>query len=219
MTAEEYRDLIDGKVRPLYGEFQRRAVEERLVDPKVAYGYYRCFRRDRSIVVLDGGREVEFAFPRRTEAPRYGIADFVRSEAEGGDVVGFFVVTIGETIDREAHRLYDAGAYHDYMMLHGFSVEVTDALAEYWHERMRNELGIGGRRPSTLTGYVVQDYQGSRYGFGYPACPDLNAHVPVFELLKPEALGISLTENMQMVPEQSTSAIVLHHPQAKYFAV
>jgi 5-methyltetrahydrofolate--homocysteine methyltransferase len=104
-------------------------------------------------------------------------------------------------------------------MLHGFSVEVTDALAELWHQRMRREMGIGGSEPENLSGFVTQTYQGSRYGFGYPACPDLEAHRAVFELLRPERIGVTLTESMEMVPEQSTSAIVAHHPQAKYFAV
>ncbi len=109
--------------------------------------------------------------------------------------------------------------YHDYLILHGFSVEVTDALAEYWHEAMRNELGIGREKPSRTTGYVTQEYQGSRYGFGYPACPDLEAHSPLFRLLAPERINVTLTETMEMVPEQTTSAIIAHHPQAKYFAV
>jgi 5-methyltetrahydrofolate--homocysteine methyltransferase len=98
-------------------------------------------------------------------------------------------------------------------------VEITDALAEYWHEMMRNELGIGTEKPDSMTGYAVQEYQGSRYGFGYPACPDLGAHEHVFKLLNPEAIGVTLTENMEMVPEQTTSALIAHHPQAKYFAV
>lgn len=219
MSADDYAKLIEEKVRPLYAEFRRRAVEERLVQPKVAYGYFRCWSCGESVFVEDGGTVHEFAFPRRAEPPRLCIADFFKTEAEGGDIAGFFVVTIGEEIDRRIHDLFAADAYHDYLMLHGFSVEVTDALAEYWHERMRGELGIGARRPESLAGYVVQDYQGSRYGFGYPACPDLGAHAPVFAMLKPEAIGVTLTEIFQMVPEQSTSAIVVHHPQAKYFAV
>jgi len=104
-------------------------------------------------------------------------------------------------------------------MLHAFGVEVTDALAEYWHEVMRRELGISGDRPAAFSGYVVQEYQGSRYGFGYPSCPDLSAHTAVFELLDPGRIGVTLTESMEMVPEQTTSAIVVHHPQAKYFSV
>lgn len=219
MSAEEYRELIETRVRPLYREFQRRSVEEGLITARVAYGWYRAFSRGDTLMVEDGGARHEFPFPRRAEPPRYCIADFFKTEAEGGDVAGFFVVTIGAALDAETHRLFDGNLYHDYLMLHGFAVEATDALAEYWHEQMRVELGIGGHKPKSLTGYVVQDYQGSRYGFGYPSCPDLDAHRPVFDLLRPGGIGVTLTENMQLVPEFSTSAIVVHHPQAKYFNV
>lgn len=219
MGADEYKELIEGKVRPLYREFQRRAVEDRLVQPKAVYGWFRCWSRGETLCVEDRGAIHEFAFPRRAAPPRFCISDFFKNEQEGGDVAGFFVVTIGAEMDRETHRLYETNAYHDYLMLHGFGVEITDALAEYWHERMRNELGIGGHKPAKGSGYVVQDYQGSRYGFGYPSCPDLGAHGPVFKMLMPEHIGVTLTENMLMVPEQSTSAIVVHHPQAKYFNV
>jgi len=219
MSAEEYRDLIEGRVRPLFDALGRRVIEERLARPAVAYGYFRCWRDgDRLVTEADGRRHV-FTFPRRTLPPRLCIADFFRSEQEGGDVVGFFVATLGPDLDRAIHDLYGRDAYHDYLMLHGLSVELTDALAEYWHERMREELGIASRRPADVTGYVVQDYQGSRYGFGYPSCPDLSAHLAVFELLDPGAIGVTLTESFEMVPEQSTSALVAHHPQAKYFNV
>ena len=134
-------------------------------------------------------------------------------------MAGFFVVTAGARISSRIRELYETDSYHDYLMLHGFSVEITDALAEYWHAVMRREMGLPGEEPDSVTGYVSQGYQGSRYGFGYPACPDLEAHVPLFALLRPEEIGVSLTDNMEMVPEQSTSAIVVHHPQAKYFAV
>jgi 5-methyltetrahydrofolate--homocysteine methyltransferase len=219
MSAADYAALVETKVRPLYREFQRRAVEEGLVRPRVTYGFFRAWSEGETVRVEHGDRVHTFGFPRRAEPPRLCIADYFKTEAEGGDVAGFFVVTIGEEIDRRIHELYAADAYHDYLMLHGFSVEITDALAEYWHERMREEWGIGARRPDSLTGYVVQDYQGSRYGFGYPSCPDLGAHDPVFALLDPARIGVTLTENFQMVPEQTTSALVVHHPQAKYFNV
>ena len=151
--------------------------------------------------------------------PPLCIADFFKTREEGGDVVGFFVATIGSRIIEEIHKLYAENQYHDYLVLHGFSVELTDALAEHWHEVMRRELGIGGERALSLQGYVTQEYQGSRYGFGYPACPDLGAHAPLFELLRPDCIGVTLTESMEMVPELSTSAILAYHPQAKYFAV
>ena len=219
MGAEEYEALIAETVRPLYEEFKRRAIAERLVQPKAVYGYFPCWSEEDVLTVEDGAAAHKFAFPRQAEPPYLCIADFYKTREEGGDVVGFFVVTIGEAIGRATRELYDTNQYHDYLMLHGFGVEVTDALAEYWHQVMRRELGIAGTEPTSLTGYVTQAYQGSRYGFGYPACPDLDAHKPVFAMLKPERIGVSLTDQMEMVPEQTTSAIVAHHPQAKYFAV
>jgi 5-methyltetrahydrofolate--homocysteine methyltransferase len=219
MTAEEYAGLVRDTVRPLYESLKLRGVEEGLLRPKVAYGYFRAFAQGDTLLVEHGGRTYPFPFPRQKSPPHLCIADYFRTREEGDDVAGFFVATIGEEIGRAARELFESGRYHDYLMLHAFGVEVTDALAEYWHEAMRRELGIAGLRPPTFSGYVAQEYQGSRYGFGYPSCPDLSAHVPVFELLSPGAIGVSLTESMEMVPEQTTSAIVVHHPQAKYFAV
>ena len=219
LTAEAYEALVAETVQPIFDGLVRRSVEERLVQPRVAYGYFRCFSEGDALAVDDGGTRRMFRFPRQAAAPHLCIADYFKSEAEGGDVAGFFVVSIGEAIDLAAHELYRENRYHDYLMLHGFGVEVTDALAEYWHAVMRRELGIAWREPAELSGYVTQEYHGSRFGFGYPACPDLEAHRPLFALLRPEALGVTLSETMQMVPEQSTSAIIAHHPQAKYFAV
>jgi 5-methyltetrahydrofolate--homocysteine methyltransferase len=218
-AAEEYEALVRDKVLPMYEEMKRRCVEERLIRPSAAYGYFHCHAEGDKLIVENEGKNFEFAFPRQAEAPHLCIADYFKTKDEGGDVAAFFVVSVGDEISKATQRLYEADAYHDYLMLHGFSVEVTDALAEYWHERMRRELGVAAARPDDMTGYVTQEYQGSRYGFGYPACPDLEAHVPMFELLDPSAIGVVLTESMQMVPEQTTSAIIAHHPQAKYFAV
>ncbi len=217
--AAEYEALIRDTVQPKYEELMQRAFAEKLLQPKVSYGYFPCHAEGNRLFVLAEGDEHVFAFPRQQEAPFLCIADYFKSAQEGGDVSGFFIVTIGERIGEEINRLYQADAYHEYLMLHGFSVEVTDALAEYWHGVMRWELGIGGNRSDKVRGAITQAYQGSRYGFGYPSCPDLEAQLPLFAFLKPGAIGISLTENMQMVPEQTTSAIVVHHPQAKYFAV
>ena len=219
MGADEYATLMDEKVLPLYEELKRRGIDERLLIPKVAYGYFRCHSNGNTLLVEHEGQHYPFPFPRRGSPPHLCISDFYKDEAEGGDVVGFFVVTIGEEASKATQALFEADEYHDYLMLHAFSVEVTDALAEYWHEVMRREMGIDTAKPADITGYVVQEYQGSRYGFGYPACPDLDAHAQLFEMLKPEAIGVTLTENMEMMPEQTTSAIIAHHPQAKYFAV
>ena len=219
MPADEYQALLTEKVHPLYDELKRRGVEDGLLKPKVAYGYFRCHSEGNVVHVEHDGSTFDFPFPRRAMPPLLCIADFFKTEAEGGDIAAFFVVTIGEEIAEATKELFEADEYHDYLMQHAFGVEVTDALAEYWHEVMRQELGIDKAKPDSLTGYVVQEYQGSRYGFGYPACPDLDAHRPLFEMLKPETIGVTLTENMEMVPEQTTSAIVAHHPQAKYFSV
>jgi len=218
-TAEEYVELTRTKVMPLYEGLKQRALAEGLLQPKAAYGYFRCYSEGDTVFVEAGDEVMAFDFPRQSSPPHLCIADYYRSRDEGGDVAAFFVVTIGDQIAVETKRLFEADAYHDYLMLHGFSVEVTDALAEYWHEVMRRELGIAAEKPADMTGYVTQGYQGSRYGFGYPACPDLDAHKMLFKLLEPEAIGVTLTETMEMVPEVSTSAIIAHHPQAKYFAV
>jgi 5-methyltetrahydrofolate--homocysteine methyltransferase len=219
MEAEEYRKLVEGTVKPMYEELKRRCVEEKLAHPKVAYGYFRCFSENDTLVVRHEGRDFAFPFPRQKDPPHLCIADYFRTAAEGGDITAFFVATVGERFGQATRELFETDRYHDYLMLHALSVELTDALAEYWHEVMRRELRIAGEKPSGPEGYVVQEYQGSRYGFGYPACPDLTAHHPVFELLRPGEIGVELTESMEMVPEQTTSAIVAHHPQAKYFAI
>ncbi|WP_028581106.1 methionine synthase [Desulfogranum japonicum] len=219
MTANEYQELITGTVEPLYEKIVRESLEKNLICPKITYGYFPCYAEGETLYVEADGQQYPFAFPRQSEAPHRCITDYFKTKEEGGDIAGFFVVTIGEKMSEETAMLYAADAYHDYLMLHGFSVEATDALAEYWHGVMRNEMGISGDETGDIAAAVRQGYQGSRYGFGYPACPDLDVHQPLFAFLQPERLGISLTENMQMVPEQTTSAIVVHHPQAKYFAV
>lgn len=218
-SAEDYEKLTRETVQPLYAKLKQRSIEEGLLQPKVAYGYFHCFSDGDSLFVESDNETLQFDFPRQGLPPHLCIADYYRTREEGGDIAAFFVVTIGEKIAEETKKLFESDSYHDYLMLHGFSVEVTDALAEYWHEVMRRELGIAAESPDDMTGYVTQGYQGSRYGFGYPACPDLDAHKLLFKLLDPEVIGVTLTETMEMVPEQSTSAIIAHHPQAKYFAV
>lgn len=219
MGGEEYRELIESRVQPIFAELCSRTLAERLAVPKVTYGYFRCWSEGNTVQVETEDGTYPFTFPRQALAPHLCIADYFKPRKDGGDIAGFFIVTIGDRMGRETARLYESDSYHDYLMLHGFSVELTDALAEYWHGKMREELGIGNTDAGDLAGMVTQDYQGSRYGFGYPACPDMDVHQPLFAFLRPEKIGIALTENMQMVPEQTTSAIVVHHPQAKYFAV
>jgi len=217
LTREEYETLTNETVLPLYERLKQELLAEGLLQPQVAYGYFDC-HRDGDSLLIDHGPGYRFDFPRQAAAPGLCIADYFRSAAEGGDKVGFFVVTIGAVLAEKTRALYEADSYHDYLMLHGLGVELTDALAEYWHERMRIELGLQ-QTAGDPAAYVAQGYRGSRYGFGYPSCPDLEAHRPLFALLRPEEIGVVLTESCEMVPEMTTSAIVVHHPQAKYFAV
>jgi 5-methyltetrahydrofolate--homocysteine methyltransferase len=219
MTTEEYAELIREKVDPIFDDFARRTERGEMGDAKVAYGYFKCRRDGDALIVSRDGDEEVLTFPRQSYPPHLCISDFFRNRDQGEDVAGFFVVTLGNKLQDEIRRLYDGNNYHDYLMLHGFAVELTDALAEHWHAVMRKELGIAKDEPDNPQSYATQRYQGSRYGFGYPACPDLDAHKIVFELLDPAAIGVTLTDSMEMVPELSTSAIVVHHHQAKYFSV
>jgi len=221
MPADEYRKLVEETVHPLYETLKRRCIGEGLIRPRVAYGYFRCHSEGEALLVAHERKSYRFPFPRQKEPPHLCIADYFRTKDEGGDIVSFFVATVGDRIGEATRELFSTDRYHDYLMLHALGVELADALAEYWHERMREEMGIGELRPDAPGGYgyVVQEYRGSRYGFGYPACPDLSVHREVFALLHPEEIGVTLTESMEMVPELTTSAIVAHHPQAKYFAV
>ena len=218
MSKEEYADLHENTVLPLFQRLKEQAVHEGWLQPKVSYGYFDCVSDGDQLVIESAVGQKVLSFPRQADAPGLCIADYFRTAEEGGDKVGFFVVTIGSQLALRTKELYETDSYHDYLMLHGLGVELTDALAEYWHEQMRVEMGIQQDR-GNIEAYVAQGYQGSRYGFGYPSCPDLGVHIPLFEMLRSEEIGISLTESFEMVPEMSTSAIVVHHPQAKYFSV
>ncbi len=219
MSDEEYDKLLDETVRPLYQDLQRRSLHEGLVRPKAAIGTYRCRRDgDRLIVDAPSGQEV-FAFPRQSNPPHRSLADYFRSADQGGDVLSLMIVTVGGEIGQEIQRLYERDAYRDYLVLHGFSVEMTEALAECIHDRVRRQLGIepGGRGEGHVA--VVRSYPGRRYSFGYAACPDLSQQEKVVRLLAAEQIGVRLSEGYQMVPEQSVSALIVHHPQAQYFSV
>ncbi len=219
LSKAEYDQLTAETVIPLFQRLKEQALAEGWLQPKVVYGYFDCVSEAENLLVADSGCTKVFSFPRQSTAPGLCIADYFRTAEEGGDKVSFFVVTIGAALAEKTKELYESDSYHDYLMLHGLGVELTDALAEYWHELMRIEMGLQKKQSTDIQAYVAQGYRGSRYGFGYPSCPDLEAHEPLFELLKPEEIGVGLTESFEMVPEMSTSAIVVHHPQAKYFAV
>ncbi len=205
MSKDEYQELLDKTVFPQYRAIRERILNENLLEPKINYGWFNCHKEKDTLYVDAAGQTIEFTFPRQQGIPHLSLVDYFNSREQGSDVVGFFVVTVGSKIDRIAHELYQQGEFHDYLLLHGYSVEAAEALAEYTHKMMRNEIGIM--------------YTGERYSFGYSACPDLNLQQPLLKLLRSEEIGVELTESMEMVPEQSVSAMVVHHSQASYFSV
>jgi 5-methyltetrahydrofolate--homocysteine methyltransferase len=178
------------------------------------------------LIVLgpDGVTELErFSFPRQRRDRRLCLADFFKPQGAGQgeqtDVVAFQLATMGQRVSMATAELFAKNAYREYLELHGLSVQLTEALAEYWHARIRRELGLGGSDPDNLDGFFRVDYRGARYSIGYPACPDLADRAKMVRLLEPSRIGVELSEEMQLHPEQSTDAIVVHHPEAKYFSV
>src|SRR6185295_929983 len=161
---------------------------------------------------------LRFSFPRQADRRRLCIADFFCSKESGRyDVLGVQLVTVGDRASEIAQELFKANKYQEYLYLHGFGVESAEALAELWHKRMRQELGFGSEDSPKIRELFQQGYRGSRYSFGYGACPNLEDRAKIVQLLEPQSIGLELTENFMLVPEQSTDAIVVHHPQAKYF--
>jgi 5-methyltetrahydrofolate--homocysteine methyltransferase len=220
MPVQEYQTLVREKVRPVYEEIKERSKREKLLVPKVVYGYFQCQSDGNDLIVYDQDKEVRFTFPRQPAGKHLCLADFFASRASGQkDVVAFHLVTVGRRASEYSHELFNADNYSDYLYFHGLSVESAEALAELWHKRIREELGIAGADSPDLNRLFKQEYQGSRYSFGYPACPRLEDQEKLFALLNPSRIDVNLTEEFQLEPEQSTSAIIVHHPEAKYFSI
>ena len=220
-SPEEYQAFIDDKVEPLLRSLIDRAVAEQILTPAVVYGYWPAQSEGNDLIVYpDPGEPLRFTFPRQPRDRRLCIADFFRPVSSGEmDVVAFHVVTMGQRVADEAQKLFAADQYTDYLYLHGFGVEMAEALAEMWHRRIREELGIAGEDGPAVEDWFDSRYRGARYSFGYPACPDLEEQSKIFTLLEPGRIGVALSEEFQLHPEQSTSAIVVHHPEARYFSV
>ncbi|HEX3213423.1 MAG TPA: vitamin B12 dependent-methionine synthase activation domain-containing protein, partial [Actinomycetota bacterium] len=217
---EGWRHTLETEARPRLRALLDEAIAGQILRPAVVYGYFPCNGDGNDVVVWDDdGRErVRFTFPRQRRDRRLCIADFFRPISSGEpDVIGMHVVTMGLAASEATARLFADNRYREYLELHGVTVEMAEALAEYWHQRVRQELGIAGDDAADLEDLFDQGYRGSRYSFGYPACPDLEEQTKLFELLKPERIGVELSEEFQLHPEQSTSAIIVHHPEAKYF--
>ncbi|MCA2222191.1 methionine synthase [Nonomuraea aurantiaca] len=215
-----YDELVETEGRPRLRMWLDRIQTEGLLEAAVVYGYFPCVSDGDSLIILDeaGDERTRFAFPRQRRDRHLCLSDFFRSRESGEvDVVGFQVATMGGKISEATAKLFAKDAYRDYLELHGLSVQLTEALAEYWHARVRAEWGIGGEE--SLDDMLKVNIQGCRYSFGYPACPNLEDQVQLFQLLDPERIGVTLSEEFQLHPEQATSALVAHHPEAKYFNV
>ncbi|MFE5298400.1 vitamin B12 dependent-methionine synthase activation domain-containing protein, partial [Streptomyces sp. NPDC056632] len=212
---------IETEGRPRLRAWLDRLQTDQLLEAAVVHGYFPCVSKGDDLIVLDehGAERTRFSFPRQQRGRRLCLADYFRSEESGEtDVLALQMVTVGSRIGEETAKLFAADAYRDYLELHGLSVQLAEALAEYWHARVRAEWGIAGAsEPAGIEGMLRTEYQGCRYSLGYPACPDLEDRAKIAALLEPGRIGVHLSEEYQLHPEQSTDAFVVHHPEATYF--
>jgi 5-methyltetrahydrofolate--homocysteine methyltransferase len=216
-----YDELVETEGRPRLRMWLERLQTDGLLEAGVVYGYFPAVSEGDDLVILDdsGGERERIRFPRQRRDRHLCLADFFRSRESGEtDVVAFQLATVGPKISEATAELFAKNAYRDYLELHGLSVQLAEALAEYWHGRIRDELRIGDDDPADLDGILRVKYRGCRYSFGYPACPDLEDRAKVVRLLKPERIGVTLSEEFQLAPEQSTDALIVHHPEANYFS-
>ncbi len=223
MDEKAYRAFLEEKVYPDLEQLKDQARRERLLTPRVVYGYFPCQSEGDELIIYADDRRTErlrFRFPRQSGDRHLCLSDYFASVASGRtDVVAFQLVTMGTRAAEHSASLYSSNRYRDYLYFHGLSVECAEALAEFWHRRIRQELGIAERDAKEIRRLFSQGYQGSRYSFGYPACPNLADQEKLFQLLDGGRIGVRLTEGYSLDPEQSTNAIVVHHPEARYFNV
>jgi 5-methyltetrahydrofolate--homocysteine methyltransferase len=221
-AGPSYEELAESEGRPRLRMWLERLRTEGLIEAAVVYGYFPCVSEGNDLVILDdagAGRE-RFSFPRQRRDRHLCLADFFRPRDSGEtDVVAFQLVTVGTKISQAAAELFAKNAYRDYVELHGLSVQLTEALAEFWHTRIRSELGFGADDPENLEDFFRLGYRGARFSFGYAACPNLEDRAKIVRLLAPERIGVELSEEFQLTPEQATDALVAHHPEAKYFSI
>jgi 5-methyltetrahydrofolate--homocysteine methyltransferase len=220
----EYEAMVENEGRPRLRSLLNDVQANGWLNAAVVYGYFPCYSEGNDLVILHhegpekGKERTRFAFPRQSRDRRLCLSDFFRSKESGEiDTVAFHVVTMGQSVSDATAKLFAANEYREYLELHGLSVQLTEALAEHWHGRIRQELGFAKEDADDIAAILDQGYRGSRYSFGYPACPDLEQQLQLCELLEPERIGVELSEEFQLHPEQSTSAIIVHHPEAKYF--
>lgn len=222
-SEQEYQALLDEKIIPILRLLQRECIDRKLLVPKAVYGYFPCQSSGNDLIIYCDDLKTEwlrFTFPRQDHGDGLCISDYFASVAEGRmDVIGCQVATMGAQASEHSQQLFDDNKYSDYLYFHGLSVECAEALAELIHKRIRSELGYASEDAADIKKVINQGYRGARYSFGYPACPDLEDQRLLFELLQPERIGVTLTEECHLVPEQSTTAIVVCHPEARYFNI
>ena len=223
LREEEYRRLLEENVYPELERLKARIRADRLLQPRAVYGYFPCQSDGDDLIVYHDDRKTErtrFTFPRQSGDRHLCLADYFASIGSGTmDVVAFHLVTMGAIASAHSAQLFASNNYKEYLYFHGLSVESAEALAELLHKRIREELGIAGRDAQDVKRLFSQGYQGSRYSFGYPACPNLEDQVKLFELLDGGRIGVRLTDEYSLDPEQSTNAIIVHHPEARYFNI
>lgn len=240
LTNPEFDAWLQDQAGPIFERMKRELAN--VLKPRVKWGYFPCASEGNDLIIYqeDGVTErMRFTFPRQRDGRRQCLADFFRAKSDSGtgvppvvsstvsvespgratDVVAFHIVTVGEEVSKKEKQLFADGKFEDYLYTHGMGVETAEALAEYWHRQIRMEMGIADQEPDEMRLLFSAKYHGARYSFGYPACPNLEDQEKLFELLQPEDIGIELSEEFMLVPEQSTSAIIVHHPEAKYFNI
>ena len=221
MSNPEFTDWLEENVRPI---FERKCRElSKVLQPRVKWGYFWGQSEGNDLIIYGEDQKMErgrFNFPRQSDGKRLCLADFFKSTDSGVmDVVGFSIVTVGSEVSEFERKQFADGEFQEYLYTHGMGVETAEALAEYWHKMVRQEMGIGHEDPEEIRLLFSAKYHGARYSFGYPACPNLEDQTLLMELLQPQDIGIELSEEYMLVPEQSTSAIIVHHPEAKYFNI
>ena len=218
-----YDELVETEGRPRLRMWLERLHAEHMLEAAIVYGYFPVVSEGDDLVLLtdpapDAAERYRFTFPRQRYGRHLCLADFFRSRAsQEVDVLGLQLVTVGSRIAEVTSELFASDAYRDYLELHGLSVQLTEALAELWHKRMRAELGFAAEDPDRTEDYFDLRYRGARFSFGYGACPNLEDRAKLVDLLEPERIGVKLSEEFQLHPEQSTDALVVHHPEATYF--
>jgi 5-methyltetrahydrofolate--homocysteine methyltransferase len=220
-TNAEFNAWLEENVRPIYERKQRELAN--VMKPAVKWGYFWAQSEGNDLIIYHEDQRTErarFQFPRQRDGKRQCLADFFQPVSSGiMDVAAFHIVTVGGDVSEHERALFANGDYAEYLYTHGMGVETAEALAEYWHQMIRREMGIDDAEPEDMRLLFSAKYHGSRYSFGYPACPNLEDQRILMELLEPQDIGITLSEEDMLVPEQSTSAIIVHHPEAKYFNI